>query len=71
MTPTPTIGRIVYYKTTTSEVWPAIVTKVEGNRMSLTVFKVQEETYADAAISAMAAGPNEAQDGQWWWPERL
>lgn len=69
---TPTIGRIVHYKTHDGAKLPAIVIAVVDhlNHLDLTVFG-NNATLTAATNVEMAAGPDTAQPGQWWWPERI
>lgn len=63
---TPSLGNIVNFKDMQSNIWPAIVTKITGNSLSLTVFKTQEERYT---VSALAPNEATAREGQCWLPE--
>lgn len=72
----PSIGRIVHYMNHDGMTHPAIITEVihsdKGTqpRLTLTVFK-PAITMPSIISIAMAAGPRDAEPGQWWWPERI
>lgn len=67
----PTIGRIVHYKNHEGETWPAMIIRVNEEGLLLRVFEAQSQDNASCKAGDMAAGPREAENGQWWWPERL
>jgi hypothetical protein len=67
----PTIGRIVHYKMNSGEARPAIITDVTSDGLvTLTVFEF-DNTEPCVQAKGMAEGPNQAESGQWWWPERI
>lgn len=67
----PTIGRIIYYMTSSGEVRPAIITNVEHGRnadiLTITVFGI-DSTAEGVTTDDKAHSPEEAVPGQWWWP---
>jgi hypothetical protein len=66
----PTLGRIVHYKNSIDSIVPGIITAIDvDNNVSITLFLPNQEEYIKK--SSMAAGPTQAEAGQWWWPERL
>jgi hypothetical protein len=66
----PSIGRIVHYRAESGESLAAIITKVEGDAVTLTVFG--PDSTAEGVVSLnMAASPATAKDRNWYWPERV
>lgn len=66
----PTIGRIVHYMDSQGTVVPGMITVVyPDGAINITAFYPNKEDYIKNRY--MAAGPREAEPGQWWWPERI
>jgi hypothetical protein len=66
----PTVGRTVHYKHTSGEVLAAIIIKVnDDDTVALQIFRV-DDNYQNKHVP-MANGPDSAEAGQWYWPDRI
>ena len=67
----PSIGRIIHYQTNSaqSHMWPAIINEIKADG-TLGIWVFASNGGFQTETKTMAAGPNDAEPGQWWWPER-
>jgi hypothetical protein len=72
MSATPTLGRIVHYRTLSRTVYPAIVSSVwpDGQSVNLCVFN--DGATLQFVMSAVEVDPAKPDDGPgWFWPPRV
>lgn len=75
----PSIGRIVHYKDSEGRIVPGIITGIVQGKTAESLHAVNVQLFYDmpqteprgATNITMASSPGEAQNGEWYWPERV